>query len=82
MFLQAQPIGQVQSTNTAAHHTYHQARPTQEPLASPPHSGQGQQAGQPVEFNHAINYVNKIKVCGALILDFFRLTSAGIQYVM
>ncbi len=76
--LQAQPVGQVQSTNTAAHHSYHQARPSQEPLASPPHSGQGQQAGQPVEFNHAINYVNKIKVktsCSNACLVFWRLSS-------
>ncbi|KAK3597908.1 hypothetical protein CHS0354_042245 [Potamilus streckersoni] len=40
-------------------------RPSQEPSSSSAHhSNQGQQqqpAGQPVEFNHAINYVNKIK---------------------
>ncbi|KAL3886413.1 hypothetical protein ACJMK2_026411 [Sinanodonta woodiana] len=41
-------------------------RPSQEPVpSSSHHSNQGQPqqqpAGQPVEFNHAINYVNKIK---------------------
>jgi len=27
------------------------------------------QAGQPVEFNHAIHYVNKIKVCHYVFID-------------
>lgn len=30
--------------------------------STPVQQQQQQQAGQPVEFNHAINYVNKIKV--------------------
>lgn len=50
------------SSNTA-HHTYHQPpRPSpSENVNSVPHPPQPQQASQPVEFNHAINYVNKIK---------------------
>ncbi|XP_072020842.1 paired amphipathic helix protein Sin3a-like [Amphiura filiformis] len=50
-------------------HTYSQPPPPNPPpqaaVASSPQHGQGQgagqPAGQPVEFNHAINYVNKIK---------------------
>ncbi|XP_064596113.1 paired amphipathic helix protein Sin3b-like isoform X2 [Liolophura sinensis] len=56
------------TTTTASHHAYHQApRPANpEPVVptSPSHHGNSQshqQASQPVEFNHAINYVNKIK---------------------
>ena len=60
----------VPSTPTQpSQHSYHQPpRPTQEPPAQTAHqngsqSNQQQQPGQqPVEFNHAINYVNKIKV--------------------
>lgn len=55
-------------TNTShsgpgSHHSYHQpSRPSPEVPASPQHGSQAQQqASQPVEFNHAINYVNKIK---------------------
>ena len=49
---------------SGAHHSYHQPqRASQDSLPSPQHSNQQQQASQPVEFNHAINYVNKIKVC-------------------
>ena len=57
------PGAPVQSTDTAAHHAYHQ-RPAQEPMASPPHAGgaQGQAADQPVEFNDAINYIKKVEV--------------------
>lgn len=52
----AAPYGTTASS--AGHHSYHQPRPDAS-LASPT---QPQQASQPVEFNHAINYVNKIKV--------------------
>ena len=56
-------------TNTAANnshqspHTYHQS-PRPGPDSSISHGAQNsnQPGQQPVEFNHAINYVNKIKV--------------------
>ncbi|XP_013418836.1 paired amphipathic helix protein Sin3a isoform X2 [Lingula anatina] len=50
-------------TSSASHHSYHQAsRPSQEVNPSPQHIAPSTpQATQPVEFNHAINYVNKIK---------------------
>ncbi|XP_071141100.1 paired amphipathic helix protein Sin3a-like isoform X1 [Mytilus edulis] len=54
-------------SNQSSHHSYHQSpRHNQEPVVSgnqhsTPVQQQQQQAGQPVEFNHAINYVNKIK---------------------
>ncbi|XP_067652996.1 paired amphipathic helix protein Sin3a-like isoform X1 [Haliotis asinina] len=55
-----------------SHHSYHQsprqnpeptpaAPPPPQPPHNPPTPQQQQQASQPVEFNHAINYVNKIK---------------------
>ena len=57
-------------SNQSSHHSYHQSpHRNQEPVSqgnqhSTPvqQQQQQQQAGQPVEFNHAINYVNKIKV--------------------
>ncbi|ELT88117.1 hypothetical protein CAPTEDRAFT_177539 [Capitella teleta] len=50
------------ASGASGHHSYHQpSRPNLEALAGLQHQGQAQQAGQPVEFNHAINYVNKIK---------------------
>lgn len=58
----------VPSTPTQqSQHTYHQPpRPSQEPPVQTGHqnnsqSNQQQPGQQPVEFNHAINYVNKIK---------------------
>lgn len=57
-------------THGSSHHSYHQS-PHRGAAAdqiggTTPQSHQPQpqqpQAGQPVEFNHAINYVNKIKV--------------------
>lgn len=58
-------------THGSSHHSYHQSPHRgggggAEPMGAttPSHQPQPQQpqAGQPVEFNHAINYVNKIKV--------------------
>nr|XP_022306846.1 paired amphipathic helix protein Sin3a-like isoform X1 [Crassostrea virginica]XP_022306847.1 paired amphipathic helix protein Sin3a-like isoform X1 [Crassostrea virginica] len=57
-------------THGSSHHSYHQSPHRgggggAEPMGAttPSHQPQPQQpqAGQPVEFNHAINYVNKIK---------------------
>ncbi|XP_062620426.1 paired amphipathic helix protein Sin3a-like isoform X2 [Saccostrea cucullata] len=54
-------------THGSSHHSYHQSphRGGSEPMGATNQSHQPQpqqpQAGQPVEFNHAINYVNKIK---------------------
>ncbi len=56
-------------------HTYSQPPPPNPPpqaavASSPQHGhsqGAGPPAGQPVEFNHAINYVNKIKVCAIFL---------------
>ena len=67
-FFQKPIQSHVSSTpNQQSQHSYHQPpRPSQEPPAQSGHqnsSQANQQPGQqPVEFNHAINYVNKIKV--------------------
>ena len=67
----APPPAHMPSTPThgSSHHSYHQSpHRGQEPVHSSSQHNQAQpqaqqqQAGQPVEFNHAINYVNKIKV--------------------
>ena len=67
------PPGQ-HSTNTAPQHTNRETHSTPSVPVQPPPSGQHllhhphqqpslhQNNAQPVEFNHAINYVNKIKV--------------------
>lgn len=57
-------------THGSSHHSYHQSphrgASADQIGGTTPQSHQPQpqqpQAGQPVEFNHAINYVNKIKV--------------------
>ncbi|XP_064645253.1 paired amphipathic helix protein Sin3a-like isoform X2 [Lineus longissimus] len=46
---------------SSTHHTYHHQRPPVPDIPSPQRDQNQQQATQPVEFNHAINYVNKIK---------------------
>lgn len=63
------PTSHNNHSNQSSHHSYHQSpHRNQEPVSqgnqhSTPvqQQQQQQQAGQPVEFNHAINYVNKIK---------------------
>lgn len=63
--------GAQHSTNTAPQH------PSREPQPPPPHHHphhHHQPPAQPVEFNHAINYVNKIKV-GAPVVSWFPLFS-------
>ena len=68
MYLQKPIQSHVASTPTQqTQHSYHQPpRPAQEPpapAAQQNNAQSNQQPGQqPVEFNHAINYVNKIKV--------------------
>ncbi|KAK3095867.1 hypothetical protein FSP39_020142, partial [Pinctada imbricata] len=56
------PAHMANTTGSAGHHSYHQSphRNQEHPSQHTPQPQQ-QQAGQPVEFNHAINYVNKIK---------------------
>ncbi|XP_069103169.1 paired amphipathic helix protein Sin3a-like isoform X1 [Argopecten irradians] len=68
------PSTPTHSSSSSSHHSYHQSpHRSQDPPTAPPPPAQisqpppqpppqqQQQAGQPVEFNHAINYVNKIK---------------------
>lgn len=57
------------TSSAASQHSYHQSHAPLSPQSSnhsSPHhttnSQSSQQPSQPVEFNHAINYVNKIKV--------------------
>lgn len=48
-------------TSVNSQHPYHQSSPPHATNAPSAHSPSTPQASQPVEFNHAINYVNKIK---------------------
>ena len=70
------PTSHNNHSNQSSHHSYHQSpHRNQEPVSqgnqhSTPvqQQQQQQQAGQPVEFNHAINYVNKIKVKFVIVM--------------
>lgn len=83
IILQISPLasGPAASSNTA-HHSYHQPpRPSPDSVSAVSHTPQPQQTSQPVEFNHAINYVNKIKVGFVITITSFQLYTEGFQFL-